>query len=204
MICPKCGFEVPDGPDCQRCGVVLDKFVKRAHTTATASPGHRLVGRKEKPLPIRRPIGRGIFLLFFLVALAFGGAIGWALVDHHLRSKVIDKALHLALNPTHFGRAMLTADLVHQRIQTEAAAQNVSIPRERTHLVIESENTPAGEYVHVSVKVLLPSKLLRVIHYPTYRHVETRFHTNRLPQGYARYQTDPSSDIAKELAALEK
>ena len=204
MICPKCGFEVPDGPDCQRCGVVLDKFVKRAPSAAAASLKPRLAARKEKPRAPRRPIGRGIFMLVLLAGLAFGGAIAWALVDHHLRGKAIDKALALALIPTHYGRAMMTGDLVHQRIETEGAAQNVSIPRERTYLVIEGENTPAGEFVHVSVKVLLPSKLLKVVSYPTYRHVETRVRANHLPQGYGRFRTDPSSDIARELAALEK
>lgn len=43
MICPKCGANVPDGPECIACGVIVDKFKARAesrgpdpvHTPAT-------------------------------------------------------------------------------------------------------------------------------------------------------------------------
>jgi hypothetical protein len=26
MICPKCGFEQPDGPECARCGILVDRY----------------------------------------------------------------------------------------------------------------------------------------------------------------------------------
>ncbi|HSU84629.1 MAG TPA: hypothetical protein VLR69_19600, partial [Thermoanaerobaculia bacterium] len=26
MICPKCGFEQPDSPECMRCGVIVSRY----------------------------------------------------------------------------------------------------------------------------------------------------------------------------------
>jgi hypothetical protein len=35
MICPKCGFEQPDGPDCMRCGIVVSRY--KGPTVGTGS-----------------------------------------------------------------------------------------------------------------------------------------------------------------------
>src|SRR5215210_2889610 len=37
MICPKCGFEQPDSPECMRCGVVVSRY-KGPVVAAAASP----------------------------------------------------------------------------------------------------------------------------------------------------------------------
>ena len=37
MICPKCGFEQPDNPECMRCGVIVGRY-KGPVAAAVASP----------------------------------------------------------------------------------------------------------------------------------------------------------------------
>src|SRR5215217_431679 len=38
MICPKCGFEQPDGPECVRCGVLVDRYRGPALGAAALRP----------------------------------------------------------------------------------------------------------------------------------------------------------------------
>lgn len=38
MICPKCGFEQPDSPECMRCGIIISRYKRSVLDTAPAAP----------------------------------------------------------------------------------------------------------------------------------------------------------------------
>jgi hypothetical protein len=46
MICPKCGFEQPDSPECARCGIIVSRY-KGPALSGTATP--------PSPLPVPAP-----------------------------------------------------------------------------------------------------------------------------------------------------
>ncbi|HEV2846494.1 MAG TPA: hypothetical protein VG477_16690, partial [Thermoanaerobaculia bacterium] len=39
MICPKCGFEQPDSPDCARCGIIISRYKGPVLGAAPVPPG---------------------------------------------------------------------------------------------------------------------------------------------------------------------
>lgn len=55
MICPKCGFEQPDSPECARCGVLVDRYRGPALGAAAlrppVSPPPAAVGPPPPPMP---------------------------------------------------------------------------------------------------------------------------------------------------------
>lgn len=67
MICPKCGFEQPDSPECMRCGVIVSRYKgpvlaaaprpASPAPTAPAPPGHQTV-RISFPPPVA-PVDSG-------------------------------------------------------------------------------------------------------------------------------------------------
>lgn len=209
MICPKCGFDGPDGPDCKRCGVVIEKYVRRgivAGPSPAPAPG---VAHTVAPLraaravakPIRKPLGGGIAILVLLLLLGAGGAFAWDAVRLSLRGKDIEKVIRAALAPRQYVRDRLTGEAVYTRIAWAARGDKVDVPTERTFVTIAGENTPTGEVVRITVEILLPTRLLHLVDYPIYRKVEVRLPSTMLPQGYQRFETDPGSQIARDLAA---
>jgi hypothetical protein len=206
MICPKCGFEGPDGPECSSCGVVIAKFARRGATAATVGhhPGLVTHARAQQPVKIRKPLGRGIVVASFLVAVGAGGAFAWEYTRLHMHGSKIRDIVTRALTPQRYARAMMTGEMVYTKIEEEARRDKVDLPKDRIWVKLEGESAPDGEWVHVEVKVLLPAKILGIIQKPVFRHVEVRFRSSFLPQGYARFETDPQSDIAREVAAREQ
>jgi type II secretory pathway component PulF len=58
LICPNCKKEVPDGPECSACGIVVAKFIKRQKAptiVAPPSPPAKPAGAVEAPAETERP-----------------------------------------------------------------------------------------------------------------------------------------------------
>lgn len=58
MICPNCEQEVPDGPECSACGIVVAKYLKRQKSSTIAtppSPPQKSAGAATAPAETERP-----------------------------------------------------------------------------------------------------------------------------------------------------
>jgi hypothetical protein len=181
--------------------LVFSKFTQRSQAPGSFQPG---VIAPRKEVKYRKPVGRGMVVLVSFLALVAGGIAAWELVRVSMRGSDIQKVLTAALLPTKYVRAMLTSDMVFQKIAEESVRQQIDLPRDRVWLKIDAENTPTGEFVVVTAKVFIPNKMLGFIKYPIYKAVETRIRASGLPQGFSRFETSPSSDIAQEIAAHRK
>jgi hypothetical protein len=52
MICPKCGFEQPDAPECARCGIIIAKYRAREDaSTSQVRPESEVPPRSEDTAP---------------------------------------------------------------------------------------------------------------------------------------------------------
>lgn len=68
MICPKCGFEQPDNPECMRCGIIVSRYKGPALAGAVASPA-------PAPLPPMAASAMGTVFGDPVPAMAGGGTV---------------------------------------------------------------------------------------------------------------------------------
>ncbi len=66
MKCPRCHAEVPDGPECAACGVIVEKFLARKQQAQVPAPAVDPLKRPSpaavvagRPEPVRAPVGPG-------------------------------------------------------------------------------------------------------------------------------------------------
>ena len=56
MICPRCGAEVPDGPECAACGVVVRKYLARQKGEVSSNTRNESLSQ-QKTLPFQKDTG---------------------------------------------------------------------------------------------------------------------------------------------------
>jgi hypothetical protein len=207
MVCPKCGFNGPDGVECGRCGVVVDKY-RRSGTTVgapgavsgAALPIPKMPSRAAKERP-KRPIGHTIAWGFGLIVLCLGLGVLFDYMRLHLMGNRLHKAMNQAMVPKSYGGALMTADQVLERVRLNAKNDNLDLPLDRLWIRVQGSSAEMGELVTVTVRAHLPMKLIGFIKFPVVRTSEMRFSSRLIPHGYARSETDPNAQVSKDLAA---
>ena len=79
MICPKCGFEQPDSPECMRCGIIVDRYKGPALGAAALRPPLTAPGSPPTPptpAAAPPPFGDATMSVPLLPVAAMAGGVG--------------------------------------------------------------------------------------------------------------------------------
>lgn len=208
MVCPKCGFSGPDGLECQRCGVIVDKFARRG-SSGTQGPAaatallNRLPQSRSKEAP-RKPIGHTLMWGLLLICVALGLGVLLDYMRLHLQGNKLEKALRGALDPRSYSGALMTAEGVLTRVLSSAREADVELPADRIYTRLRGEAGETGQILTLTVKAHLPTKLAGVFKFPIYRSVEQRFPARALSNGFSQFETDPKSAVALDIATISR